>query len=116
MEIFTAADHGGVEGYAQGMTRVEPVLRDQAADPTVAWGVVVQQEAILQFAAALDPNALGNMANLTWCKPLAQLLSEFYSSPALDEAMAYGRFAVAERSELRQHTNLWPSLSAFVTF
>jgi FMN phosphatase YigB (HAD superfamily) len=95
MEIFAAADHGGVVGY-EGGGDPRPVLLAPTNRVGLDWGVAVQQEAIASFVEALDVTALEGLANLEWRRPWADLLQQFFLYPTLVEARAYGRFPVAE--------------------
>jgi hypothetical protein len=95
MEIFAAADHGGVVGY-QDSGEPRPVLAAEKNRAAMEWGVAIQQEGIVGFVDALDATALEGLASPEWRGPWAGLLRQFFLHPAPAEARAYGRFPVAE--------------------
>lgn len=97
MEIFTAADHGGVVGYAQRNGRIEPLLREPRNKAAVSWGLEVQQEAVLTLAGQIPEDALvrekafQGMVDVT-----RELLNAFHARPSREEAAVYGGFKFSE--------------------
>jgi hypothetical protein len=103
MEAFTAADHGGVRGYRSQNGRAVPVLLSERNEPAMQWGLEVQQEAILDFAARLDSGAMQSLAEEEWVGVWTGLLSAFYLNPTLAEAHSYGLFPDAEDQNAVMH-------------
>lgn len=96
MEIFTAADHGGVKGYRYTDSCASPVLSENANEAAIIWGVSQQQQAIMAFVANLEPETLLSLSHLAWLDVFQEILGAFFNSPSVEEAMAYGSYPVSE--------------------
>jgi predicted HAD superfamily hydrolase len=97
-EVFCAAQHGTTRGYSrQPDGRVAPVLAFAINEEANAWGLPVQQEAILHFADDLlavisktGMDILDYVPALT--KAAAIVTSAFIGGPSYAEARALGCF------------------------
>jgi hypothetical protein len=96
MEVFTAADHGGVQGYSTRDGRVEPLLASEWNEPVLDWGVAAQQEAILSFVRHLPAEVLAELSRPDWRDVFARLLVHFYQTPSQPEVQVFGSFPTAE--------------------
>lgn len=97
MEIFSAADHGGVVGYSSSHNEeVVPCLHEGASASVISWGVEAQHAAILEYVAQLDEDQLACLADPEWRGVSAALLKQFFDHPSVAEARVYGSFPVAE--------------------
>lgn len=92
MEMACAADHGTVIDFTQRDSRFEPVLREQANTPAIAWGLPVMQDTIRRFAehVLLDDTLLDLDCDLT---PMSSdIIRTFWETPTRREAEVWGQF------------------------
>ncbi len=96
LEAFTLADHGSLLGFALGNDGdADPILAEDRDEASLAWGVLQQQRAIVDYADALLSAArLGGMdlnQLLRHLKePALHGFRSFVRKPTLEEATAFG--------------------------
>ncbi|MEM6851267.1 MAG: hypothetical protein AAF527_06050, partial [Pseudomonadota bacterium] len=100
IELFCAADHGGVRGFERTETGAYPALASETNTDALAWGLKLQQETMLSYTDNLTMAfELSDMRLETAAAPLRDAalaaFRAFAESPGRDEAEAYGRFAHA---------------------
>jgi FMN phosphatase YigB (HAD superfamily) len=91
LELFLAADHGSTLSYEQDGDRYVPVLRSPKNEEGTRWGVLVQQQAILNFTEQLTTNLRPQdsaIADYQWITET--LLDLFIHTPGKEEAIAFG--------------------------
>jgi len=91
IELFSAADHGGVLKYEFKDTRYQPVLRDGENSRGVRWGVKVQHRAMTCLAERIAGISLDELL-----PGIDQNLRQFVRAPSLREAKVYGSYLDAE--------------------
>ena len=98
VEVFTTADHGSLRTFerdAEG--RARPVLLESGFQEAVAWGVPLQQDAILDFtetfiaAARLADIEIFDQAEGLGHAAMAAF-DRFAETPTREEAEVYGRY------------------------
>jgi len=96
IEIFTAADHGSCVGYKYDelLGTVVPHLEASIPESGPAWGVPVQQQAVLKFSEYFLQGCLVENVSPDGMEKAVVLLNIwlFCSSPSRPEADGYGKF------------------------
>lgn len=99
IELFTAASHGGTNGYDKSNVGYIPVLRSPHNLKALSWGVLVQQAAMEYFTSTIldmldcsDVEFLSEQVLPTLMCNLRQFMLE----PSYDEAKSYCNFEDAE--------------------
>lgn len=115
LEVFCAADHGSVRGYERIEERIEPVLYAPTNDLALQWGLDVQQQAIVDFAAAMiDAVAASGVDVERWvsCLRAAAVCSlrQFTRAPSPAEADVFGSFRHATHQTHTRAVELAPRL------
>jgi FMN phosphatase YigB (HAD superfamily) len=92
LQMFSAADHGTVTGYAREHGRVVPVLAHGTDKPLLAWGLPVLRDTIRCFTehVVLAPDLVDPWTDLR--EPVTEVIREFWTNPTGDEARAWGTF------------------------
>jgi len=91
IELFTAADHGGVVKYEFKDNRYKPVLRSSENTHGIRWGIRVQQQAMTYLAERIEGHSLDDQL-----PGIYQNLRQFVRTPTLREAQVYGSYLDAE--------------------
>ncbi|MCK5057139.1 MAG: HAD-IA family hydrolase [Candidatus Aminicenantes bacterium] len=91
IELFTAADHGGVVKYEFKDNRYKPVLASSENTHGIRWGIRIQQQAMTYLAERIESNSLDDLL-----PGIYQNLRQFVRTPSLREAEVYGSYLDAE--------------------
>ena len=113
-EVFTAADHGLTLGFQRGMDgRFTPALGEAWNEKALAWGLRLQQTAVLKFAQEFT---LGlerrDISAADFLAASQDLLNLFLKNPSAEEAAAYGDFLFSEDQAEQSYDKLAPSIKA----
>jgi hypothetical protein len=96
MEVFCAANHGQTFEFESRDGQIHPVLKEKVNISAVAWGLEIQQEAILKFAKIALDNGIAT-CDLDSLRPLINsLFDEFWNRPTRTEARTWGMYAYAD--------------------
>ncbi|MCK4797082.1 MAG: hypothetical protein KAT05_06850, partial [Spirochaetes bacterium] len=112
MEIFVAADHGGVGSYKKINNKYQPVFKNSSNIEGIKWGISIQQEA-MEFLANTIIEHLNNFNKFIYNDFFAKNMSMFILSPSIDEARVYGSYPLSEEQNEAYHLsiaakyNLW---------
>ena len=92
VQMFCAADHGTVTGYARDGDRVEPTLAAETDDALIQWGLPTLRRTITSFVehVVLDNELVDVRADLR--EPVTAVIDLFWSEPTPDTARAWGAF------------------------
>lgn len=102
-EMFTAADHGSVTGYAESGGRMVPVLQEPANVEAVRWGLPLLQESVLAFVSrGLDGADRGLGSAVEYLRVTGDLFLHFYGRPTREEAAAWGSFRMSDE-QVEEH-------------
>jgi len=114
LEVFTAADHGLTLGYRRGADgRVTPVLNEDQNEKALAWGLEIQQAAVVKFAEEWTRAAKREPGSASfWIAVARDLLGPFLLSPTAAEAAAYGEYLHSEDQADQVHHRLAPPIAA----
>jgi len=96
LEMFVAAQHGGVSGYQLENNEVTPSFRSEKNDRALSWGLGVQQEAILALADALSRQPALKIDSNAIHRDTVRNLEQFARNPSRAEARVFGSFLDAE--------------------
>ena len=102
-EILCAAHHGTVKRYSYDPSgKAVPDLASESNAEAEAWGLAVQQDAIVAFAREVVRNmALARLDLPAQIEPLARampaVVRTFVTRPSCDEAEAFGSFPHSDR-------------------
>ncbi len=96
-ELFVAADHGGTIRFEKNDRQFSPVLRSLRNDKALQWGVLTQQDGILEFARQFAQNLRKNDATPDLLLQASEIiLHDFIHNPDIPEAAVYGAFPISE--------------------
>lgn len=91
IELFAAADHGGVKGYMHDGSRYVPEFRGLVQEGRNEWPVLIQQGGAVEFVRQLTSVLGQGEYRANECEFVAEAaLSSFVECPSLDEAKVYG--------------------------
>ncbi len=114
IELFTAADHGGVDGYMQSEGGYSPKLRSFENEKALDWGLLVQQRAVMEYASrmteALSAEQLRGFSDSLLPK-VEQNLETFLTNPTAKEAQVYSQYEDAEDQAEAYYNRLGGALS-----
>ena len=96
LEVFCAADHGTTLRFETSNGRVIPVLKSPRNDAALAWGLVTQQKAILEFAGFALAGCPSDFDPESLRPAIHELLGAFWNSPSPAEAEAWGTYPYAD--------------------
>jgi predicted HAD superfamily hydrolase len=109
IELFMAADHGSTLRYEKQSESYIPVLRNQKNERGLAWGLSVQQEAIVEFAEQLTNNLNASECKIDHFQWLTEdLLKSLIYSPSKEEAEAFGSLSFAQEQSETKFEDLAP--------
>jgi hypothetical protein len=91
IELFTAADHGGVTKYEFKNNCYKPVLKSGANVHGIRWGIGIQQHAMTHLAERIEGQSFDDLL-----PGIYQNLRRFIRTPSLREAQVYGSYPDAE--------------------
>lgn len=116
LELFCAADHGTTRAYvASGPGDSNILLASDTDDAAIAWGVRLQQEAILAYAARMIdvlPRATLSLADLVTALRHhgSRAFIDFRRMPSQAEAQVYGSFRHASDASHSTFVDIGPRL------
>lgn len=91
LELFMAADHGSTVRYEKQDDRYVPILRSDSNESGIEWGLLVQHQAIVNFAEHLTKNLQPQECTSDYFKQITEdLLKVFICNPSKAEAEAFG--------------------------
>ncbi len=107
-ELFTAADHGGVRSYQEDSGRMVPQLGSENNTTGLAWGIAVQQEAMLAYADCMLELGERSLEEICWkyLDHYENNYARFLLQPTLREAAVYGAYLDAEDQNESYHRQL----------
>lgn len=106
LELFVAAQHGGVETYETESGSCRPVLRHPENLTGLKWGVRIQQQAMLDLADAWLDAGFSDLPLPPLYDHLIDNLERFARTPSRAEALAYGCYLDAEDQNESTYTPL----------
>ncbi|GFE68206.1 hypothetical protein [Chroococcus sp. FPU101] len=110
LELFLAADHGSTVRYEQQDDRYHPILRSQKNESGIAWGVLVQQEAIVEFTKYLTENLQPDECKVEYFQQVTEeLLHIFINSPNRAESEAFGTQSFSQHQSESRFYDLAPA-------
>jgi len=93
IEMFTAADHGGVIKYISENGQFKAILKDSKDRKVIHWGGKIQQRAMATLSEKITENNIDFSA-------IENIIFEntrlFITDPSREEAKVYGSFQIAE--------------------
>ncbi|EIM64878.1 HAD hydrolase-like protein [Desulfobacter postgatei] len=99
VELFFAANHGGVIDYYLGEKDIKVNLRYERNDRALKWGLYYQHKGILDFAERFlqcsDSAQIDDVPEL-FADEVERTLKLFFTDPTIEEARAYGAYEDAE--------------------
>jgi predicted HAD superfamily hydrolase len=112
IELFLSADHGSTVRYEKQEQSYVPVLRSKSNESGVAWGVLVQHQAMEDFAERLTDNLRPEDCNLQNFHHVTEaLLQTFMHTPIKEEADAFGTQAFSQHQSESKFYDLAPAYS-----
>jgi hypothetical protein len=114
-EMFCAASHGTVTGYRAETEGVVPVLKTPGNPEAEAWGLDIQQEAVVEFTQnatrALALAGIDNTERVSQMTfPISRAVRSFLRSPTKEESIVFGDFAHAESSLHTEFARVAPDI------
>ncbi len=96
-ELFTAADHGSVTGFAKNGDQIVPELAAENNTRALEWGLTAMQSGVVRFAELFSRNAERDGFTPAEFFPVTRrLLDEFYLRPSATEASVWGKFQYSD--------------------
>lgn len=91
LELFMAADHGSTVRYEKQDHHYIPILRSEKNEGGLEWGVLVQQQAILDFTERLTDRLQPEECEVRYFHQVTEdVLRTFIHSPNQEEAQVFG--------------------------
>jgi hypothetical protein len=113
IELFLAADHGSTVRYEQYGNQYIPILRSEKNESGLQWGLLVQHQAIINFAekitAHINPD---DCRSDDFCCITEHLLKLFTDSPTKEEADVFGSLRFSQH----QSENIFYELAPVYRF
>jgi len=95
-EVFAAADHGPVSGFAEEGGRFAPVMEYPVNTEGIKWGVNAQQQAITEFAERFTDLYGGEFPDPDVMRAITKPgFARFLLNPSLMEADTYGSYPMS---------------------
>ncbi|MEZ2301884.1 MAG: HAD family hydrolase [Microcoleus sp.] len=112
LELFLAADHGSTVRYEKQDDRYIPILRSEKNEKGLEWGVLVQQQAILDFTERLTDHLEPEECEVRYFyKVTEDLLKTFIHSPNQEEAQVFGSQPFSDQQLESKFHDLAPAYS-----
>jgi predicted HAD superfamily hydrolase len=110
IELFLSADHGSTVRYEKQEQGYAPVLRSEANESGIAWGVLGQHQAIQDFTERLTDNLRPEECNVQDFHQVTEvLLRTFMHAPSREEADAFGSQAFSQHQSESKFYDLAPA-------
>jgi FMN phosphatase YigB (HAD superfamily) len=112
LELFLAADRGSTVRYEKQDDRYIPILRSEKNEKGIQWGVLVQQQAILDFTERLTDRLQPEECEVRYFHQVTEdLLKTFIHSPNKEEAQVFGSQPFSDRQLESKFHDLAPAYS-----
>jgi len=112
LELFLAADHGSTVRYEKQDDRYIPILRSEKNEKGLEWGVLVQQQAILDFTERLTDHLQPEECEVRYFHQITEdLLKTFIHSPNKEEAQVFGSQPFSDQQLESKFHDLAPAYS-----
>lgn len=112
LELFLAADHGSTVRYEKQDGQYIPILRSEKNERALQWGVLVQQEAILDFTERLTDRLRPEECEFRYFHQVTEhLLSTFIHQPNPEEAQVFGSQPFSDQQLENKFHDLAPAYS-----
>ena len=110
LELFMAGDHGSTVRYEKQNGSYIAILRSEKNESGIAWGVLIQHEAVTDFAKTLTNNLKPEQCKSEYFQLVAEdLLKKFIYSPNKDESEAFGKQPFSRHQTESKFYDLAPS-------
>lgn len=110
LELFLAADHGSTIRYEKRDDHYFPILRSLKNDSGIAWGVLIQQEAIVEFTKYLTENLRPDECKAEYFQSVTEeLLKIFINHPNRAESEAFGTQSFSQHQSESRFYDLAPA-------
>ncbi len=110
IELFLSADHGSTVRYEKQEQRYVPILRSEANGSGIAWGVLVQHQAMEAFAERLTDHLRPEECNLQNFHHVTEaFLKTFMHTPSKEEANTFGTQAFSQHQSESKFYDLAPA-------
>jgi FMN phosphatase YigB (HAD superfamily) len=96
LEVFCSANHGTTLGFESTNGRIAPTLKSPHNESALAWGLAIQQAAILEFGRLALENFRPSFDPQRLRPAIHALLGEFWNSPTPAEVAAWGTYPYAD--------------------
>jgi predicted HAD superfamily hydrolase len=117
LELFMAGDHGSTVRYEKQNERYVPILRSEKNESGIAWGVLVQHQAVTDFAKYLTKNLEPQECKSEYFQMITEnLLDKFIYSPSKDESEAFGKQPFSRHQTETRFYDLAPAYNLTDTF
>jgi predicted HAD superfamily hydrolase len=91
LKLFLAADHGSTVRYEKQNDQYTPVLCSEKNESGVTWGVLTQQQAVIEFTEQLTDSLKPDECKVEHFQQITEnLLQTFIYRPSKEEAEAFG--------------------------
>lgn len=112
LELFLAADHGSTVRYEKHDRQYTPILRSGKNERGLQWGVLVQQQAILDFTERLTEYLQFEECEVRYFHQVTEdLLRTFIHSPNKEEAQVFGSQRFSDQQLENKFHDLAPAYS-----
>lgn len=109
LELFLAADHGSTMRYELEGDRYIPVLRSEKNTAGLAWGLTVQQKAIIEFVEQLTQHLKPDGYEASdFYRVTDRLLKSFMFSPSREESEVFGSLVFSQQQSDSKFYTLAP--------
>jgi FMN phosphatase YigB (HAD superfamily) len=112
LELFLAAEHGSTVRYEKQDHHYIPILRSEKNERSLEWGVLVQQQAILDFTERLTEHLQPEECEVKYFHQVTEyLLRTFIHSPNKEEAQVFGSQPFSDQQLEGKFHDLAPAYS-----
>jgi FMN phosphatase YigB (HAD superfamily) len=112
LELFLAADHGSTVRYEKHDRQYTPILRSEKNERGLQWGVLVQQQVILDFTERLTDHLQPKECEVRYFHQVTEdLLRTFIHSPNKEEAQVFGSQPFSDQQLESKFHDLAPAYS-----
>jgi FMN phosphatase YigB (HAD superfamily) len=112
LELFLAADHGSTVRYEKQDDGYIPILRSEKNKKGLEWGVLVQQQAIVDFTERLTDHLQPEECEVRYFHQITEdLLKTFIHSPNKEESQVFGSQPFSDQQLENKFHDLAPAYS-----
>ncbi|ELS32817.1 MULTISPECIES: hypothetical protein [Pseudanabaena] len=110
LELFMAGDHGSTVRYERQNESYVPILRSEKNESGIVWGVLVQHQAVTDFAKMLTKHLQPQECKPEYFQRVTEdLLKKFINSPSKDESEVFGKQPFSRHQTESKFYDLAPS-------